>query len=113
MDTTAPPLDLNSVLRDQLSFHWDTVLRPKLEGLTDDEYFWEPVAGCWSVRPRAQATAPVVGGSGDFVSEFAFPEPDPVPVTTIAWRLVHVIVGVFGMRNANHFGGPPIDYFTY
>lgn len=21
-----------------------------LEGLNDEEYFWEPVAGCWSVR---------------------------------------------------------------
>ncbi|MGH9043114.1 MAG: DinB family protein, partial [Acidimicrobiia bacterium] len=24
----------------------------------------------------------------------------------------HVIVGVFGMRNASHFGGPPVDYQT-
>lgn len=113
MEIPTPPEGSNAVLLDQLTFHWNTHLRPKLEGLTDDEYFWEPVAGCWSVRPRADATAPVLGGSGDFVSEFAFPEPDPAPVTTIAWRLVHLIVGVFGMRNASHFGGPPIDYLTY
>ena len=113
MDIPAPPEGWNATLLDQLTFHWDSALRPKLEGLTDDEYFWEPVAGCWSVRPRNQATAPVLGGSGEFVSEFAFPEPDPAPVTTIAWRLVHLIVGVFGMRNASHFDGPPLDYFTY
>jgi hypothetical protein len=65
------------------------------------------------VRPRAESTAPILGGSGDLVTEFAFPEPDPPPVTTIAWRLVHLIVGVLGMRNASHFGRDPVDYFTY
>ncbi len=25
-------------------------LTGRLSGLTDDEYFWEPVAGCWSLR---------------------------------------------------------------
>ena len=24
----------------------------------------------------------------------------------------HILVGVFAMRNASHFGGPPVDYFT-
>jgi hypothetical protein len=104
---------LNAALLDQLTFHWDTTLRPKLDGLTDDEYLWEPVEGCWSLRPRAQARTPMVGGSGDLVAEFAFPEPEPPPVTTIAWRLVHLIVGVLGMRNASHFSGPAIDYVTY
>jgi DinB superfamily len=28
---------------------------------------------------------------------------------TIAWRLAHVIVGIFAWRNAVHFGGPPVD----
>jgi hypothetical protein len=23
----------------------------RLIGLTDEEYFWEPVAGCWTLRP--------------------------------------------------------------
>ena len=32
------------------------------------------------------------------------PRPDPAPVTTIAWRLAHLIVGVFGYRAAAHFG---------
>jgi hypothetical protein len=37
----------------------------------------------------------------------------PAPVTTIAWRLAHLIVGVFGARVAGHFGGPPVDYQTF
>ena len=55
------------------------------------------------------------GNSDRFTIDFTFPEPDPPPVTTIAWRLGHVIVGVLGARNASHFGGPPIGYedFVY
>ncbi len=47
------------------------------------------------------------------VIDWAFPEPVPAPVTTIAWRLGHVIVGVLGVRNASHFGGPAVSYQTY
>jgi hypothetical protein len=52
-------------------------------------------------------------GGGDLVADFAVPEPTPAPVTTIAWRLAHIIVGLFAMRNASHFGGPPADYATF
>ncbi|MEL7155529.1 MAG: DinB family protein [Actinomycetota bacterium] len=103
----------NERLVDQLVFHWDHHLRPRLDGLTDDEYRWEPVPGCWGVRPRAEARAELVGGRGDVVWEYEFPEPDPVPVTTIAWRLAHLIVQVFGERNHNHFGGPEIRFMTH
>jgi hypothetical protein len=109
--TTA--LDWTAELVDQLDLHWTTQLRPRLDGLTDDEYTWEPVPGCWSLRPRAEATTPMAAGAGDLVLDFAFPEPDPPPVTTIAWRMGHLIVGVLGARVASHFGGPPVDYMTY
>src|SRR5512144_2069094 len=107
--------DWTARLVEQLDVHWRGQLRARLEGLTDDEYFWEPVAGCWSVRRRGESTAPISAGSGEFTIDFAMPEPDPPPVTTIAWRLGHVIVGVFGARVASHFGGPPVDYqgFAY
>jgi len=98
---------------DQINWHWTSQLRPRFEGLTDEEYFWEPVRGCWSLRPRGTAVAPLQGGSGDYVIEFAAPPPEPAPVTTIAWRLGHIIVGVLGARLASHFGGPPVDYLTY
>ena len=99
-------------LVDQLDWHWQSQLRPRLEGLTDEEYFWEPVAQAWNVRPRGQGVAMEVG-RGDFIIDFAMPEPSPPPVTTIAWRLSHVLVGVLGDRNARHFGGPPTEYDSY
>jgi hypothetical protein len=47
------------------------------------------------------------------VIDFADPEPIPVPVTTIAWRLAHLITGAFGSRAGDHFGGPPMDYYAF
>ena len=100
----------NETLRDQLDFHYDYLFRRRLEGLTDDEYFWEPAPGAWSVRPRAEATSSHAAGAGDLVIDYAWPEPTPPPVTTIGWRLGHVIVGCFAERTGNHFGGTPTDY---
>lgn len=105
-------LDWNAELLDQLEWHWEHQLSPRLDGLTDDEYFWEPVPGCWSIRHGGSAASMSLGG-GDHLIEYAYPAPDPAPVTTIAWRLAHVTVGVFAMRNASHFGGPPADWATW
>ncbi|HWD45818.1 MAG TPA: DinB family protein [Actinomycetota bacterium] len=56
-------------------------LRRRLEGLTDDEYLWEPAPGCWTVhRDRG----------GVWVVDYAEPDPDPPPLTTIGWRLAHL-----------------------
>jgi hypothetical protein len=99
-------------LGDQLDWHWTNHLRPRLDGLTDDEYLWEPVAGCWNVRRRAEATTPMAVGAGDVVIDYAYPEPVPAPVTTIAWRMAHIAIGVFGQRAANHFGEGGVDYAT-
>ncbi|MBK0417868.1 DinB family protein [Leucobacter sp. CSA1] len=107
------PQGWNALLLDQIDWHWNHQLRARLEGLTDDEYFWEPAPECWSLRPRGTGAAPVQGGSGALRIDFAMPEPDPAPLTTIAWRLGHVLVGVLGMRNASHFGREPTDYFSY
>jgi hypothetical protein len=81
----------------QLEFYWDVHLRPRLEGLTDDEYFWEPVPGSWSVR-RDDA--------GVFVADSAWPPPDPAPVTTIAWRMDHLSDGCFARRAEMFFDVP-------
>ncbi|MFS0898790.1 DinB family protein [Mycolicibacterium litorale] len=93
-------MDLITQLVDQVDFHWTQALRPRLEGLTDTEYFWEPVPGCWTVHPD--------GGI-----DFRYPPPQPEPFTTIAWRMAHVIVGVLAMRSHSHFGGPPADYQSW
>lgn len=92
--------ELTAYLAEQLDFHWRLSLRPRLDGLTDDEYFWEPVADCWTVHRD--------GGV-----DFAYPPPEPAPVTTIAWRLAHIIVGVLAVRSHSHFGGRPADYESW
>ncbi len=106
-------IDWSTELAGQLDWLWQQQFRPRLIGLTDDEYFWEPVPACWSVRRRGTSQAPIAAGSGEYVIEYAYPEPDVPPVTTIAWRLGHLIAGVFGARNASHFGGPAADYRTF
>lgn len=110
-------MDVTEQLVQQLDWHWTNQLRPRLAGLSDAEYFWEPVEGAWNVRPRvADADAPgPQPGSGPMTVDFTFPQPEPPPVTTIAWRLAHIIVGCLGIRNASHFGGPACsyDHFPY
>jgi hypothetical protein len=64
-----------------------------LRGLTDDEYRWEPVAGCWSVRPRADQRTPPNRWlpDGEAGLDLEYPDPVPPPFTTIAWRMTHLI----------------------
>jgi hypothetical protein len=108
----AVTIDWNEELAEQLDWHWRANLRPRLEGLTNEEYFWEPVPGMWSVRPRSTSLAPVPLGGGEYTYDWGW-SPDPAPATTIAWRLSHLIVGVFGRRAAAHFGAPQVDFETY
>jgi hypothetical protein len=62
--------------------------RTIVDGLTDDEYFWEPVRPCWSVRPHEDVE--YGWGVGSFRCEDIWPAPHPLPIATIAWRLVHL-----------------------
>lgn len=112
-DTTPTPathLDWTALLAEQLDFHWRVHLRPRLDGLTDHELHWEPVPGCWGIRRRQDARTPMAAGGAEWVADFAWPEPDPPPVTTIAWRLGHITVGCLAMRAADHFGGGGVTY---
>lgn len=52
-------------------------------------------------------------GPGELVLDYALPPYDAEPVTTIAWRLAHIIVGIFNWRTASHFGGPAADWATW
>ena len=113
MTTTQTSIDWTSVLVDQAAWHWTNQLRPRFEGLADEEYLWEPTPGAWNVHPRGQGTTEIQGGRGELTIDFAYPEPVPAPVTTIAWRLAHIIVGVLGARVHSHFGGPEVDYQTF
>jgi len=68
--------------------------RSRLAGLTEDEYFWEPVPGCCTVR-RTE--------SGDYRADDA-DRPGTPPFTTIAWRLWHLIENYGGKRNPEWLG---------
>lgn len=92
------------VLLDQLDFFWTRQARPRLEGLTDVEYFWEPVDDCWSLRPGPTST-------GERIDDLAMDlerddESALDPVTTIAWRMGHVTVHILKARTYRIFGDP-------
>ena len=69
-----------------------THLNGLLDGIGDEEFFWEPVDGCWTVHRRSETRARSADGCGEWVIDYEVPEPDPAPVTTIAWRTVHIAV---------------------
>ncbi len=65
--------------------------------LSDDELFWEPVAGSWGVRRRAECSTPTPFGDGDWVVDFdadlvmaAIQGNAVEPLTTIGWLMWHV-----------------------
>lgn len=72
--------EVGPLLLDSLDYVWGRV-RARFEGISQDEYLWEPVPDCWTVRPD---------GAGGWQVDRAWPEPEPAPVTTIAWRLWHI-----------------------
>lgn len=89
-------MSLHATLREQLEWWWDNLFWPRMQGLTDDEYFWEPVDGCWTIRQ---------GDDGRWNYDLEWPPPDPAPVTTIGWRLGHMGGGLFYARVNTFFGG--------
>jgi hypothetical protein len=69
----------------------------RFDGLSDDEFHWEPVAGCWSIRERSDGT---------WAADGAPQRLDPEPFTTIAWRLWHLI-DMYGENRAPMWLGVP------
>ena len=80
-------MSITSQLAEQLDFHWDACAAPTAGRPDRRRVLLAAGAGLLDRPPRTAAI------------DFAYPEPDPAPFTTIAWRLAHVIVGVFAMRN--------------
>ena len=77
------------VLRSAFTASCDT-LRRVLDGVSAEEFFWEPVGGCWTVHRRSQDRGVSVDGSGEWVLDHVPSQPAPAPFTTMAWRTVHI-----------------------
>lgn len=73
-----------------------------IDGLTTEEFLWEPVDGCWSIRASPE---------GGYVQDW-MPAPVVAPFTTIAWRVAHI-----GQSLAAHafrlFRSGSFSYATY
>jgi hypothetical protein len=61
--------------------------------LTDEEMFWEPASGSWSVRRREDCRTSTPFGSGDWVVDFDAGRSAArwtEPLTTVAWLMWHI-----------------------
>jgi DinB superfamily/Ankyrin repeats (3 copies) len=74
-------VDVKRELVDLSNHVWQRT-RTRIDGLSDEEYLWEPAPGCWTIRQR---------DDGTWKADWPLPPPEPAPVTTIAWRLWHLI----------------------
>ncbi|ANJ11050.1 MULTISPECIES: DinB family protein [Streptomyces] len=73
MEETGARTDRLGVLLDQFDQARE-MAEVRLAGLGDEEYLWEPLAGCWSVRRRAEATTPRAYGPGEWVLDKGAPD---------------------------------------
>jgi len=77
-------------------------LNRRLVDLADHEYFWQPVDDCWTVHR-------VPGANDRWTIDYDWPPPVPAPLTTIAWRIVHVANG--NTIYLEHAFGPAVRTF--
>ncbi|MEU1541772.1 DinB family protein [Actinacidiphila glaucinigra] len=73
METEGARTDRLGLLLDQFD-HAREMARVRLAGLGDEEYLWEPVPGCWSIRQRGAATTPRAFGPGEWVLDLGAPD---------------------------------------
>ncbi len=99
MTTASSSRPTTSVSQVMLESMDDIVARlvDRLDGMTNEEYLWEPVTGMWSVRSTPDG--PLVDMDEDRGI-------DPAPVTTIAWRLWHIGSDCFA-EYTKRFAGEP------
>jgi hypothetical protein len=87
---------LSQDLLDLSDFAWQR-LRNRVEGLTDEEYLWEPFDGCWSIRQTETG----------YIADGTPIPPEPAPFTTLAWRITHIVDILQEDRTATWFGHQP------
>lgn len=95
MTSRRPNVEVLSL--DAIDYVWRRV-RKRITGLTQAEYLWEPVPDCWTVRQVGDEV--VVDWSGE--------DPDPAPVTTIAWRIYHLAADCLANYTTGGLGEWPI-----
>jgi hypothetical protein len=90
---------LSPLLLDGFDYVWARV-RGRIEGLTQDEYLWQPTPDAWSVRE---------GDDGRWRVERVVPDPEPGAVTSIAWRLWHIGAECLAGYASNGLGEWPLQ----
>lgn len=93
-----PTTEVRDVILDSMDRMFDQLV-DRLDGLTNEEYLWEPVPGMWSVRTTNGK--PTVEGAG--VRDL-----DLAPATTLAWRLWHLALDCLD-DYTRRFAGDPSD----
>ncbi|MFC6063563.1 DinB family protein [Streptomyces ochraceiscleroticus] len=73
METESLRTDRLGVLLDQFDQARE-MAQVRLTGLGDEEYLWEPVPGCWSIRRRCEAVTPRAFGPGEWVLDRGAPD---------------------------------------
>ena len=73
----------------------------RLTGLGDDEYLWEPMPGCWSIRRRGEAKTPRAFGPGEWVLDGGDPE---IPANEYAEVARQVAGGMTVAKIADDWG---------
>lgn len=93
------PHTTRDALLEHLDRAWEPLL-PRLAGITDAEYLWEPAADGWTVRRAAD---------GRWLADRSDLDPEPAPLTTIAWRCWHIAVDALDSYSARLFGTTGTD----
>jgi len=73
-------------------------LRRRSDGLTDQEYLWQPVPDGWTVAEQGDRWIPHPNEDVD----------PPAPITTIAWRLWHIASDCLAGYVTPHLGEWPL-----
>lgn len=74
------PIHFRELLRWQFDLTW-ALTEYHMDALTEDDFRWRPADLVWTVHR---------GEDGQWRPDFADPEPDPIPVPTIAWLSWHI-----------------------
>jgi hypothetical protein len=73
-------------------------LRDRLDGIDDAEFAWEPVPGSWTLREQPDGTFAPDGNDESGSHAYA------PPLTTLAWRVWHIIDFLESDRTATWLG---------